>query len=69
MFLDKKEMEIRKREGPQHPPPIAGFSSICNLITKDNITDMIRKVNQKLSLLYTMSKSEDFMHIFFRKVR
>ena len=44
----------KKGEGPRHPPPIAGFSSFCNLITKDNITDITKKVNQKLSLLYNM---------------
>ena len=40
----------KKGEGPRHPPPIAGFSSFCNLITKDNITDITKKVNHKLSL-------------------
>ena len=33
-----------------HQPLIAGFSSFCNLITKDNITDITKKVNHKLSL-------------------
>ena len=42
--------QIKKGEGPRHPPPIAGFSSFCNLITKDNITDITKKVNHKLSL-------------------
>ena len=46
IFSDKE-----KGEGPRHPPPIAGFTSFCNLITKDNITDITWKVNQKLSLL------------------
>ena len=41
----------KKGEEPRHPPPIAGFSSFCNLITKDNITDITKKVNQKLSSL------------------
>ena len=50
-----KMFQIKKKgEGPRHPPPIAGFSSFCNLITKDNITDITKKVNQKLSLLYNM---------------
>ena len=45
-----------KGEGPRHPPPIAGFSSFCNLITKDNITDRTKKVNQKVSLPYSIFK-------------
>ena len=45
-----------KGEEPQHPPPITGFSSFCNLITKDNITDRTKKVNQKVSLPYSIFK-------------
>ena len=37
----------KKGEGPRHPPPIAGFSSFCNLITKDNITDITNILNAK----------------------
>ena len=45
-----------KGDYPQHPPPITGFSSFCNLITKDNITDRTKKVNQKVSLPYIIFK-------------
>ena len=45
-MISKKQ----KEEGPRHPPPIAGFSSFCNLITKDNITDTTTNINQKSSL-------------------
>ena len=41
-----------KGEEPRHPPPIAGFSSFCNLLTEDKIPDITKKVNPKLSLLY-----------------
>ena len=50
-----------KGEEPQHPPPITGFSSFCNLITKDNITDITKKVNQNLSPFYNMQ----FLHKVF----
>ena len=38
-----------KGEEPRHPLSIAGFTSICNLITEDNITEMTKKVNQELA--------------------
>ena len=51
MYLSAKIFpDKEKGEGPRHPPPIAGFTSFCNLITKDNIADITWKVNQKLSL-------------------
>jgi len=46
-----KYISDKKGEKPQHPPPIAAFSSFYNLITKDNISDITKKVNQKPSLL------------------
>ena len=54
--------QIKKGEGPRHPPPIAGFSSFCNLITKDNITDITKKVNHKLFLCTIQIHCLIFLH-------
>ena len=41
------EKYFKKGEGPRHPLPITGFTSFCNLIAKNNITDINKKINQK----------------------
>ena len=62
MYLAARCSDKEKGEGPRHPPPIAGFSSFCNLITKDNITDITKKVNQELSLFLIIFNKQIFMH-------